>query len=68
MFILEREREDREGADREGDTESETASRFWADSTEPDVGLELTDCEITTWAGVKRLTDWTTQAPLDAVF
>ena len=32
-------------------------------STEPDAGLELTDCEITTWAEVRRLTDWATQAP-----
>ena len=31
-------------AEREGDTESEAASRLRAVSTEPDVGLELTDC------------------------
>ena len=36
----------RGGAEREGDTESETGSRLRAVSTEPDVGLELTDCEI----------------------
>ena len=34
------------GAEREGDTESETGSRLRAVSTEPDVGLELTSCEI----------------------
>ena len=51
------------GAEREGDTESETGSRVWAVSTEPDAGLELTDREIMTWAEVGRLTDWATQAP-----
>ena len=38
----------REGAEREGDTESEAGSRLQADSTEPDAGLELTDREIIT--------------------
>ena len=51
------------GAEREGDTESETGFRLWAVSTEPDAGLELTDREIMTWAEVGRLTDWATQAP-----
>ena len=51
------------GSEREGDTESETGSRLWAVSTEPDVGLELTDREIVTWAEVGRLTDWATQVP-----
>ena len=50
-------------AEREGDTEPEAASRLWAVSTEPDAGLELTDCEIMTWAEVGGLTDWATQAP-----
>ena len=49
---------------REGDTESETGSRLWAISQEPDAGLELTDREIVTWAEVGPLTDWATQAPL----
>ena len=48
---------------REGYTESETGSRLWAVSTEPDVGLELTDREIMTWAEVGCLTDWATQVP-----
>ena len=39
----------RGGAEREGDTESETVSRLRAISPEPDAGLELTDCEIVTW-------------------
>ena len=37
------------GAEREGDTESETGSRLGASSPEPDAGLELTDREIMTW-------------------
>ena len=53
------------GAEREGDTESEAGSRLWAISPEPDVGLELTDHEIVTWAEVGGLTDWATQAPLE---
>ena len=36
----------RGGAEREGDTESEAGSRLYAVSTEPDVGLELVNCEI----------------------
>ena len=57
------------GAEREGDTESETGSSIWAISQEPDAGLELTaltDREIMTWAEVGRLTNWATQAPLCA--
>ena len=53
----------RGAAEREGDTESETGSRLWAVSTEPNAGLELTDREIMTWAEVGRLTDQATQAP-----
>ena len=36
------------GAEREGDTESEAGSRLRAVSTEPDVGLKLTNREIVT--------------------
>ena len=43
------------GSEREGDTESEAGSR--PVSTEPNAGLELTDHEIMTGAGVGRLTD-----------
>ena len=32
-------------------------------STEPDVGLELTNREIMTWAEVGRSTNWAIQAP-----
>ena len=51
MFIFDRERQsmNRGGAEREGDTESETGSRLRAVSPEPDAGLELTDREIVTW-------------------
>ena len=38
----------RGGADREGDTESETGSRLRAVSTEPNAGFELLDREIMT--------------------
>ena len=47
----------RGGADREGDTESEAGSRLRAVSTEPDMGLEPTDCEIMTRAEVGCSTD-----------
>ena len=56
------------GAEREGDTESEAGSRLWAGSTEPDVGLKLTNHEIMTWAEVGRSTDWATQAPQEEIF
>ena len=36
------------GAEREGDTEYKAGSGFQVVSTEPDVGLELTNHEITT--------------------
>ena len=36
------------GSEREGDTESEAGSRLRAVSTEPDMGLEPTNCEIVT--------------------
>ena len=70
LFLRQRETEHEQGRrrEREGDTESETGSRLWAVSTEPDAGLELTDREIMTWAKVGRLTDWATQAPLYSCF
>ena len=53
----------------EGQRERETqnpkqAPGSWVVSTEPDVGLELTNREIMTWAEVRRPTNWATQAPL----
>ena len=70
IYFWERQRQSmsRGGAEREGDTGSKAGSRFWAVSTEPDVGLEPTSCKIMTWAEVWRLTDWATQAPLVYIF
>ena len=45
------------GAQRVGDTESEAGSGLSAVSTEPDMGLELTNCKIMTPAEVGGLTD-----------
>ena len=70
IYFWDRERQSASGggAEREGDTESETGSRLWAVSTEPDAGLEPTNHEIMTWAEVGRLTDWATQAPPKVAF
>ena len=51
------------GGQREGKTEFEAGSRLWAVSTEPNAGLELTNCEIMTWAEVGRSTNWAIQVP-----
>ena len=52
MFTFERERErqsvSRGRAQREGDRGSKAGSRLQAVSTEPDTGLEPTNCEIMT--------------------
>ena len=48
LFIFERQSASRGGAEREGDTESEAGSRLQAVSTEPNVGLELTNRETVT--------------------
>ena len=48
MKERERARVSRGGTEREGDTESGAGSRLGAVSTEPDAGLELTNCEIMT--------------------
>ena len=52
------------GAGSKGDTESEAGSRFWADSSEPNAGLEPTNCEIMIWAEVGLLTNWATEVSL----
>ena len=51
IYFWDRERQSMNGggAEREGDTESETGSWLRAISPEPDAGLELTDREIVTW-------------------
>ena len=70
MLIYERERERERERQRwagegqtERETESEAGSRLRDISTELDMGLELTNCEIMTWAEGRRLTDWATQVP-----
>ena len=68
MFIFERQSMSGGGAGREEDTEPKTGSRLHAVSTEPDMGLELSDREIMTWASVGRSTDWATQVPLIYVY
>ena len=71
VYFWERERQRQStsgrGAEREGDTESKAVSRLWAVSTEPDTGLKPTNCEIVTWAKVRRSTNWATQAPPELV-
>ena len=57
IYFWQRQSMSRGGAEREGDTESEAGSRLWAISTEPDVGLKLTNREIMTWAEVGCLTE-----------
>ena len=68
IFGTERDRAWTGERQREGDTESETGSRLWAISPEPDAGLELTDRKNVTWAEVGRLTDCATQAPHAPLF
>ena len=46
LFLRERQSASRGGTEREGDTESEAGSRLRAVSTEPDAGLELTNCDM----------------------
>ena len=55
-------------AEREGETECKVGSRFWAVSTEPEVGLEPMGHEIMTWAKVRHLTDWATHVPHHYLF
>ena len=71
LFIFETESEHKwgRGTERERKTESEADSRLWAVSTERDVGLELKNHDIMTWARVGPSTDWATQvAPVLADF
>ena len=48
LFLKERETEHEQWRSREEDIEFEAGSRLKAVSTEPDAGLELTNCEIMT--------------------
>ena len=67
LFIFERERVRKRGrgVEREG---TEDRNRLCTVSSEPNVGLELSNCEITTWAEVKHSTNWATQVPCNLVF
>ena len=70
LFLREREKERAWVGEKqrgEGDTESEAVSRLWVVSTEPGVGLKLTNHEIVTWAEVGCLTYWATQVPQDGI-
>ena len=64
MLIYFWESESQSRRKRERDIESEAGSRLRAVSTEPDPGLEPMNCEIMTWAEVRCLANWATQAPL----
>ena len=68
IYFWETECERGRGSEGEVDTESRAGSRLWTVSTEPDVGMELMNLEIMTWAKVGRLTNWATQAPLWTLF
>ena len=58
LFLRQRETEHEQGrVEREGDTESEAGSRLRTVSTEPDAGLEPTNCDIVTRAEVGRPTN-----------
>ena len=64
MFVSERETETETETETERQTESEAGSRLWAVSTQPNAELKLTNWEIVTWAEVRGLTNWATQALL----
>ena len=64
IYFWETETEHEQGRGTARERESEAGSWLWAVSTEPNVGLELTNQEIMTWAEVGILTNWATQAPL----
>ena len=59
------EREQAGKGQREKETQNpKLASGSELSAQESDLGLKPTSCEIMTWAEVKCLTDWDTQAPL----
>ena len=68
VYLFLRQSVNRGGAEREGDTESETGSRLWAVSAEPDAGLGPINREIMTWAEVSRLTTWAPKRPFNQQF
>ena len=50
---------------KERETQNPKQAPGWGVSTEPDVGLEPTSCEIMIWAEVRCSSNWATQAPLN---
>ena len=61
MSVREGERE--QVRERQREREQKIWSGLRTDSREPDAGLKLTNYEVTTWAKVRCLTGWATQAP-----
>ena len=69
VYFWERQRQNASGLGAErGRHRIWAGCRLWAVSPEPEAGLELTRCEIMTWAEVRRSTDWATQAPHHCYF
>ena len=67
LFLKERERDRAWAGEEQREREAQNlklapGSELSAQSL-TDMGLELTNCEIMTWAEVRRLTNWATQAP-----
>ena len=69
LFIFERERE-KKGENKRGRGRERRGQRIQSglctDSSKSSVGLELTNCEVMTWAEVRRSTDWATHVPHEA--
>ena len=71
VYFWERERESVRACTSRGEAERRRRgiqSGPCADSTEPDAGPQLANCEVVTWAEVGYLPDWATQVPLDTEF
>ena len=64
LFLRQRDTEHEWGRGRKRGRQNLKQTRLRAVSTEPDMGLELMNHEIMTWAKVGCLTDWAIQAPL----
>ena len=68
FYYLSFEKESMNGeGQRERETQNLKQAPGWA--SEPNLGLELTNHKIMTWAEVRRLTDWATQeSQRDTIF
>ena len=64
LFLRDRDRAWAGEGEKEGETQNPKQALGYeqAVSTEPDVGLKLTNCETMTWAEVGSSTDWAPQA------